>query len=508
MKNKPVLSTVISANPFSREYYSGTSTQIESIVKPKFQKNQYAVSYLKTSSFLSTKIEISKNIDEEDRHDVIENKTYEELGLDLATEYKIDYFELEYEEDESNLVYYVFAVDPIDLKENFAPIVDEIKYIDQVYPVPLLLKSLFTKEIITTSGVDCFIYFSGDDAFLTLYRDGEFLYTKALNYTIEGLHEAFCEIYGERVEYENFKTLLIEEGLRTTNEENREYLIKLFNEMFTQINDVLVFAKRAYEIEEINRVYIGSSLGVVYGIDEYFQMTLGIETLNFDFEYGFETKEFYVDQIHQLLHLTSQLKAEERYPCNFTLFNRPPPFIQRESGRLLSLAAAAIILTSIYPLFNVAYSLYADYENSSLKRSKLQKHEEREIRQQQVQLHAKKRDELKVKIKTALQTQKAQKQVLEQIHKQKVDYRMKATAIASLTQDLNAYNVRLISLKYDDKLKGAFSLEMVASKEKYITDMVEKLTMSKSSLFEFSLDEISFDGSVEYYTCNLKVGLR
>lgn len=508
MKNKPVLSTVLSVNPYTNSYYSGTPTQIESILKPKFQKNQYTLSYLKTASVLTTRVEISKNIDALDRHDVIENKTYEELGLDIATEYFIDYYERTQEEDDTTVMYQVFAVDPHDIETTFASTVESIKYVDQIYPVALLPKALYAKEILSSSGVDCFVYFTTHEAFLTLYKDGEFLYTKALAFTLEVLHETFCEIYGEKVSFENFRTLLIDEGLRTTNEENREYLIKLFNDLSTQINDVLIYAKRAYELDVVSKLFIGTSLGIVYGMHEYLQTTLGVEALDFDFEYGFETQEFYVDQLHQLLHLTSHLAADERYACNFTLFNRPPPFLQRQSGRLLTLAASALLVTSLYPLFNVSYALFAKLENDALMRTQKQRHEERAIREQQVILFATKRDELNTKIKEALAIQAAQKQVLAQIHTKKVGYPMKAKIIADLTQDLNAHKVQLRTLTYDDTHHGIFTLDVIAPKERHITDMVETLTRTKQALYEISLEEIAYSTTLGTYTCNLKVGLR
>ena len=107
MKKKQTLSTVISCDPYNNTYYTGTSTNIEKSKKPKFLKSQYAISSLRTKSFLSARILISKNIDEEDYFDVIENKAYEELGLDIATEYTIGFYEIEEEEGETERAFNV-----------------------------------------------------------------------------------------------------------------------------------------------------------------------------------------------------------------------------------------------------------------------------------------------------------------------------------------------------------------------------------------------------------------
>lgn len=511
MKKKQTLSTVISCDPYNNTYYTGTSTNIEKLKKPKFLKTQYAISSLRTKSFLSARILISKNIDEEDYFDVIENKAYEELGLDIATEYTIGYYEISEEEGEAERAFNVFVVDPHDLKEEFAPVVEKIRYIDQVYPVPLLIRSLYKKEIIRDQGVDCFIYFSEDDAFLTLYRDAEFLYTKELKFTLTEIHELFCEIYGERVSYENFITLFVEDGLRTTNEENREFLLKLFNQMFTQINDVINFSKRSYELENISKLYIGTSAGVVFGMDEFAQTTLGIQTLNFDFEYGFEVNEFYVDQVQQLLHLTAQLVSEDRFSLNFTVFKRPPPFVQRESGRLLLLVAATLLLTSAYPIWNLSYTAFTKIENSSLKAEKARIHKERQGREDQVNGLTTIKKDLDAKVVKEAKLLAVQNNVLTQIHDQKIGYPMKAKLIAMLTKDLNKYKVQLTEVTYIDDLAAKehyFMMNMISASEKSMTDMIEKLTKENLKTFKVSLEEISFEEDEQAYISSLKVALR
>jgi hypothetical protein len=510
-KKKQTLSTVISCDPYSKTYYTGTPTNIEKAKKQKFLKTQYAISSLSTKLCLSASIEISKNIDEEDYGDVLENKAYEELGLDIATEYKIGFYEVEELQDDTNRTFNVFVVDPMDFKEIFAPIVEQIRYIDQIYPVSLLIRSLYKKEIIRDDGIDCFIYFSEDDAFLTLYRDAEFLYTKELKFTLAEIHELFCEIYGERVSYENFITLFIEDGLRTTNEDNKEFLIKLLNEMFSQINDVINFAKRSFELKSINKLYIGTSAGVVFGMDEFAQTTLGVQALNFDFEYGFEANEFYVDQIQQLLHLTAQLVSDERYDINFTIFDRPPPYIQRESGRLITLAAGTILIASLYPIWNVSYTAFTQIESTSLTAQKNAQHKLRVERERQVKIQNDLKSNRTRKLTTETKLLNRQQNVLIQIHAKKVKYPMKANIISQLTKDLNKYNVYLNELTYIEENSNNsryFSLQMVSDREKRMTDMIEKLTKENLANYKVTLEKISYKDEEKSYISDLKVSLR
>ena len=59
--------------------------------------------------------------------------------------------------------------------------------------------------------------------------------------------------------------------------------MQLFGEIFLYINDVLVFTKRSYNIDVIDRIYIGSEIGTFSGIAEYGKSYLGLESYEFNF---------------------------------------------------------------------------------------------------------------------------------------------------------------------------------------------------------------------------------
>ena len=173
-------SSVISINPYKNTYYKGVSNRLTPEEKPAFSKDQYAISYLNTKSFITALVDVSKNIPDDDIYDALENKVYEELALDMAIEYNIHYIESA-QTDENSRYFHAFVVDPLTLEEEFATSIENVKYIDQIVPVPLLLKSLYQREIIDDNGVHCFLYFQENDAFVTLYNDQEFLYTNHSN---------------------------------------------------------------------------------------------------------------------------------------------------------------------------------------------------------------------------------------------------------------------------------------------------------------------------------------
>lgn len=199
IKNHPFLS-VISVNPYKDSYVSGVSNFLNDIQSPEYDKNQFVISYLNTQGYINSHIEISKNILEEDLFDAINNKIYDELALDQALEYQIRYIEVFNNKSYENRHFQVFIAEPSTIEKTYINAIKKLKYIDVIIPSPLLIKSLYTKEIIQNSGVHCFIYFEENDAFITIYNEKEFVYTKSLKYTLIQMHERFCEIYGERVD--------------------------------------------------------------------------------------------------------------------------------------------------------------------------------------------------------------------------------------------------------------------------------------------------------------------
>ena len=217
-------SSVISVNPYKKTYLSGISSFLTLAASPEYVKNQFVISYLNTNGFITSQIEITKNIPEEDLYDAINSKVYDDLGLDQAVTYQVQFIETFNTLDAENRHFQVFIVDPLTITETFQETIEKIKYIDTIIPIPLLLKSLYSKEIIQNSGAHCFVYFQENDAVITFYSEKEFVYTKSLKYSFIQMHERFCELYGERVEYEDFIDFLTNENLRDTSSNYKEHL--------------------------------------------------------------------------------------------------------------------------------------------------------------------------------------------------------------------------------------------------------------------------------------------
>lgn len=499
-------SSVISVNPYKGTYFNSLSSFLTESSEPEFSKDQFAISYLNTKEFINAQIEVSKNIPEEDLYDAINSKAYDELALDQAVEYQIQYIESFDNLDEENRFFHVFIVDPLDVTHTYANATEKIKYIDVIIPAPLLIKSLYSKEIIDSNGVHCFIYIQENDAFITIYGNKEFIYTKSIKHSLVDMHERFCEIFGERIEYSAFLDFFTTQSLKDTDSEYKEYFIRLYKELFANVNDILTYAKRAFEIEKFEHVYIGTQVQTVTKLEEMLEVELHIKSSDFNFDYGFETNDVYVDQLHSLMHTYTTIPDLDRYLCNFTVYPRPPAFLKRESGKLILLIAASFTLAFAYPvtywILNYAQLLQEDL----LKQEYKEVHNIKITRESTIK--NKKAD--KEKAYTLLQAEKKEhtdkKNTLIKIHDVKVNYPMKAKLLAMIMKDLNKFGVRMESLSYSETNSSkVFDLNLVSSKDRKITKLVEYLTKINAGKFNYKVEEISYDEESRVYFSLLKV---
>jgi hypothetical protein len=505
-----LFSSVLSVNPYQDTYVNSISSFISKPKSPEFSKEQFVISYLNTKGFITAQIEISKNIPDEDLYDAINNKAYDELALDQAVEYKIQYIETFNNLDENNRHFHIFIVDPLDITTTFEKVVEKVKYIDVILPAPLLIRSLYSKEIIDSSAIHCFIYLQENDASLTIYGNKEFIYTKSIKYSFIEMHERFCELYGEKISFEEFMEFFTQVSLKNTDSDYKEYFIRLYKELIANINDILTYAKRAFDIDKFEHVYIGTQAQTETKLHEMLEVELNVHTSEFTFDYGFETNEdLYVDQMHSLMQLYTVVEPSERYECNFTVYKRPPKFIKRESGKLIILTAASFALAFAYPITYWILTYAQDLQKDLLKQKYKEVHNIKVTRETTL----KNRLLDKKKAITLLNEEKKEydekKSTLMKIHKVKVDYPMKAKLISTFTKELNKFNVNVQSMSYneDEKMGKVFILNLVSKKDIKITKLVKYLTKEYNNKYDFDLEEINYDPNLETYLSELKVKL-
>ena len=499
---KQNFSEIVSIDPISLQAYKYAKNEIQPFDIAKSSKNSFFISYIQSKDVISATVEISRNIPDSDLRDAIEIKVYDELGLDSAIEYTITYLQIE-TNDTKNKMFNVFVIDASLINSQLSEIRKKTHYIDYVTTAPFLIASLYKKSLLETDGTDCFVYFQKDDAFLAIYSGGKYVYSKSLHYSLTQLTEKFCELIGERIDEEDFYKLLTTEGLKSTNLSYQSFLMQLFGELFLYINDVIVFAKRSYDIDNINRIYIGSEVGMFIGVDEYAKSYLGLESYEFNFSIAINSKEWYIDQIHILMILASQVYFEDKdNTLNFSIFQRPPPFRNRPVGKLIGVIAASIILSAAYPIYQYGLSQFLQIKVNQATDEYRMKHKEANAIRNKIANLKKAKAKILVLMKKESTKLEFRKKLLTEIHKKKTEYTMKALTLVELIKISNKYKSKINVVDYkDDNMK----LSIQNKSDKKITEFIGELT--KLQKYKITTDKIEKDEKNNLYLSQITVGL-
>ena len=480
--------SIVTINPYNNEKYVCNENVIKKFTG-RFAKKNFYISFLSTKDFIVTQIDISKNISQEDLQDVLELKAYEDLDLDQTIEYKIDYFEKPGLASDKERHFLVFVTEPKIIEETFKKVHSSIPYIDQIVPAPLLFKTLYTNEILDNSNIDLFIYLQKDDAFLALYQLGTLIYSKSIKYSFEDIAERLSELTGQNVTAHDVMRDLEQEGLKISDLDKLQYYMQIFSELFMHINDVLIYAKRANNIDIIDHIYFSSEIGFIKGVEEYCQTYLTQEAYDFEFNYGCDTKEPFIEDLHYLMALSAKdiLGKEISYP-NFTIFPKPAPFFKRPSGELTLLVAGAILVGSIYPLYNYFLGFKYKYEASVMQEKYPKVHAQRIRLETRINQLKKELEDVKKKVSLKEQELQKSQEVLNQIYNKKVNYIMKGVTIADLSQDLVKHKLLLNNI---DNNETKFDLNVTATDDKQITRFIKHISDNKYERYDIETKEIN-----------------
>lgn len=502
-EDKRYSSEIVSIDPLSLVSYSYSKNEIKLHKLEKSDKNSFFISYIQTRDVISATIDISRNIPDSDLKDAIEIKVYDELALDSSIEYAITYLETD-SKDSKNRSYNVFIIDLGLVTARLTPIKDKTHYIDYVTTAPFLIKSLYKKNFIEPDGTHCFVYFQKTDAFLTIYKGGEYVYSKSLHYSLQEINEKFCELIGERVDEEDFYKILTSEGLKSTNSVFQQSLMQLFGEIFLYINDILVFSKRSYNIDIIDRIYIGSAIGPFSGIAEYGKSYLGLESSEFNFSIAINSKEWYIDQLHILMMLNAQTYMENPDDgLNFSIYKRPPPFKQRPAGKLMGVLAASIAVGLAYPTYQLCYDTYLNFRLSGITTAYNKTFQETSDIKQQLAILKTEKEKIDGLVSNEISKFEFRKKLLTEIYNKKISYPMKSLVLVEIFQITNKNKCKIESIEFKQNKLDFF---IQNKSEKKITEFIKDLTALKK--YKISTDKISKDDNLKLYTSKISIGLH
>jgi uncharacterized membrane protein YciS (DUF1049 family) len=496
---------IITINPYINSYYEYKSQEFKKLDKLTYNDKQFTIAYATNRDLIIASLDVGYDVDLEEIEDTIYMKAYEELGLDEEKEYTIHHQKAN--SDENSTIYNVFISEPEIVASHLLPVVEETKYIDLLIPAPLLYGTLYNNNILENRDAHCYIYFTMKDSFVTVYKDGEFIYSKSIEFSLEQIYDKYCALVGEKIDKEEFFEVLESEGLKTTNSVYQQNLMKLFGEVFLQINDIIIYTKRAYNIPNITKLFLGSVKSPIIGLGDYGYNYLGIPTFNLDFNFDIKNDEWYVDQL-QYLMIKSGLDYLEgsKNIINISTYPRPPIFTKRSSGQFIlsvigaSLLAIGIPLGYLVPAYmNEAYNLKLNVDNQRLTTEVKKYKKILSDKQAVIKVEKKKLKELQVIFESKAKT-------LTSIHEKKVNYNFKSDFLHTFAKDLRKYSVHVEKIVSN---QDEFTLHLLSSDEKSITKYIKYISGEYSlTIKNIDIKRIEIDDKDKFYRGILKVTYR
>jgi len=503
--SESTVKNVVTLNAYTDTAYAFKNDVFKPLDKLTYNTSNYITSYINNKEIISTTVHISRSIPDEDIPDILDIKAYEELGLDQANTYIISSFESESGGEERE--YHIFVAEPESLDEHYLPVKEQTKYIDLIVPAPLLYRSLYTREILQDNSTHCFVYFTQSDAFVTIYRNGQYLYSKSIEFSLERIYDKYCESIGEKVDEKEFYTILESEGLKTTNNDYQQNFMKIFAEVFITINDIIIYAKRAFNLDAIDQMFIGSERGPIIGLDDYSQNYLGLHSSDFNFNYNVTSEEWYTDQLQYLMLLSSlDYMADESSLVNLTMYPRPPSFVNRASGQFIISTFAAVSLSLAYPLVYLVGSYVNDAKIYALN---IENNKLTAESNKYKKILNEKKSQIKVlddKIKVLSDKYNGKAKTLSSIYDKKVNYRLKSATYHTIAEELNKFKVNVDSIKSD---VDTLWLSLLSTDDRKFTELIKYISDTHfDEINKIDIERIQKDAGSNYYKGLLKVELK
>ena len=496
---------IVTINPYINSYYDYKNQELKRLEKLAYNDKNFVISYIANKDLIIASIDIGYGFPEEEVEDTLYLKAYEELGLDEEKEYHLKYQKQSSDEDSG--VYTIFVSEPEHIEKDFTNIVEETKFIDLTLAAPLLYKTLYRNNILESQDAHCYIYFTMKDAFVSIYKDGEFIYSKSIEHSLERIYDKYCAVIGEKVDEQEFFETLESEGLKSTDAMFQQHLMKIFGEIFLQINDIIIYAKRAYNIESIQKLFLGSVKSPIIGLVDYGYNYLGIPTFNLDFSFDIKNEEWYVDQL-QYLMLKSGLDYLQNPDSvvNLSTYPRPPIFAKRASGQfimstvLASFLAIGVPLMYLVPSYmNDAYNIKLKADNNALT-NEVGKY--KKILSDKQAVIKKNKKELK-KLQKIFE---GKAKTLTAIHSKKVNYKFKSKFLFTYGKDIKKYKLHVEKIISDN---DNFTLHLLSEDEKKITKYIKYISEKYvDEIGNINIKRIKKDDTDSFYRGILKVSYK
>ncbi|GAB6074014.1 hypothetical protein [Nautilia lithotrophica] len=379
---------------------------------------------------LNITFKLPKDLDKEMLEVEAEKYIFTEGSLDYAKEYKINYIFKEYE-DYINVE--AFVVETEVLKKEFEKYLKVFKYIDFISAKPFIFKSYYDITNVTPQN-DAFVYFDENEAFLSCFENGEFVFVKSIS-KLSTLSKQL------NLSVEETKKLLLEKGLDETKYEDLSVFSivdSFFSQLFMKVSNLINYSVSYYGLTKINNIFFYSPFDINKLFDSYtnFWNLSGVEFKKYIIETDYDPFD-YTAVIYNTKHFENENE-------NFSVFPKPVPFYKKKSGILLLLIIFSFSFVGIDAFFKYQTIEQKETQILSLKKKILRIKKEEKLLLSAIKKYKTQINELKSE-NNALQKQISDISdkvlFLENIQRSKLT----SNELADLVYELKKYNLKLLT---------------------------------------------------------------
>ena len=475
----------------------------------KVSKNSFDVIQTFKKEFIGTRVlfdrlithsfKISSTISQEELDVQVEINMYEDLGLDTAKQYKIDYIKKKLDYEESYIIE-AFAFEIEKAKEDFDFILKKHSYIDFIAAPNLVFETLYHNKILSPKQ-DIFVYIDKDESFFTIYKDGTYLSSSSLI----NISQIAKIIDTKDIETDRLFNILSSKGLDISLYSQEEMYIyeslnKTFLDIFSKINNIAMHNRSIFGFESIDRIFFSTPQGRIKGLKEFVINFSGdtIELRDFNL-FKQKRDDLFLERVTGSYILDKYL--ENNNQDNLTFLEKIPPFHKTTLGKYFIFFVVMIFLSSLYPiyLYQKINTFQEEYIIVSAKYNKISK---------QVQSIKSKIKIIKNKLENSKRLKKALDKEFKNISntvEQLIDVKSKTrnytTTILQITDVLKKYNLSLKNFK--EYKNNQVILQIIAKNSK--RDNIAKFMkdLKEMGFVEVFTKEIKLDK--EYYISQIEI---
>ena len=449
------------------------------IYRDKLKAAPLLNSYIPVENVIFYNFEVEKNILEKVNLDkFIETRIYEETGIDETEKYIFKYKVVDLLQEEKKVMIETIIVSETFVNKQFKDIIEKVGYIDYISFPAFSYKSLYQEKILSLAN-DMFVVILDDKIFITFYSDGKLTKIVTISGGLDKIYERLEKLNIANFNFEIFQKLLQRKGIDQSKYSAKEFVV--YNELVGEfklfkniIDDQIKKVIESYNIDTIDRVFVTTKYGNIKGLEEYFTKALLIDTFNFEFYESYNLDRLPVDPLLFLGMLeTHYAYKNSDLTYNFSLVLRQPTFFYRPSGQLILSTVAALIVSSVYPLYLYINGVLYEHKNEKLmSQIKRLNSEIASLGAKKHKLENEKKAILKVisKFKKGI---KEDKNLINEVYTFKYSYIPKSVELTDVTFFMNKNGVYLKNLSYEDNV---FIINVFSNKDSNIANLINDLT--------------------------------